>query len=438
MKFLLIVLSLFAVLQKSYSKECSSLPPGLDRLSHGIDITSFDLFPTDFTKANGFARNIFDFTCNKSKKWTNPFIPTLVYDLPDQIESITNFPGGIMDTKVENYKSYQDIKKTQSSNVGLGFLGGMFGFSGSSTKSMEEIIANQKSLLSVSAHVSAIEVQLTPYWAETEGFFMKEFFDKFLPNTYAENPAKYQEFLSTFGTHYFTTARFGGLLKVDIETNMNYASTMTAQNMEFQASLSYLEKLSLSGGHSKGSQSVDINFKQNSLVKEVYYGGNANLITGSNGFQNWWDSAQRNPWIFGGQLMSILKIIPEGPKKIALNTAYNVKLDFAYLDELSLSLTLLKRNPAIDMAMANNLVNQIGALRGQVIPSHAAVEKLGQTVEQFVSAQKDRKMQCLIVEMKQKLGIVTLDFNACKYPPGIKECVCHCVGHCLFKDKIFP
>jgi hypothetical protein len=156
---------------------------------------------------------------------------------------------------------------------------------------------------------------------------------------------------------------------------MNYASTMTAQNMEFQASLSYLEKLSLSGGHSKGSQSVDTNFKQNSLVKEVYYGGNANLITGSNGFQNWCDSAQRNPWIFGGQLTSILNIIPEGPKKIALNTAYNVKLDFAYLDELSLSLRLLKRNPAIDMAIANNLVNQIGALRGQVILSHAAVEK---------------------------------------------------------------
>jgi hypothetical protein len=46
---------------------------------------------------------------------------------------------------------------------------------------------------------------------------MKELIDKFLPNNYNENPTKYQEFLSTFGTHYFTTARFGGIFKVDIE-----------------------------------------------------------------------------------------------------------------------------------------------------------------------------------------------------------------------------
>jgi hypothetical protein len=74
---------------------------------------------------------------------------------------------------------------------------------------------------------------------------------------------------------------------------MNFASTMSAQNMGIQASLSYLEKLSLSGGHSKGGQTVDTNFKQNSLVKEVFCGGNANLISGSKGFHDWWDSTQK-------------------------------------------------------------------------------------------------------------------------------------------------
>ncbi len=379
MKLILTVFSLYPMYQICYSIGCRTLPPGLDRLSHGIDITKFDLLPTDFTKSNGFARNIFDFTCNKSKKWTNLFIPTLVYDLPDQIESITHFPGGILDTEFDNYSSYQDIKNTQSSKVGLKFLGGMFGFSGTSTKSMEKIIANQRSLLSVSAHVSAIEVQLIPYWAVTESFYMREFYDKFLPNTYAENPAKYQEFLSLFGTHYFTTARFGGLLKVNIEINKNYAKTLSAQNMEIQASLSFLNIISLSGGYSKGSQRVDTNFKQNSLVKEIYYGGNANLITGANGFKNWWDSAQRNPWIFGGQLTSILNLIPEGAKKIALSTAYTVKLDYAYLDELSLSLTLLKRE-----SYNNDLLKQIEALRKQDIPSHYEVQKLGLIVEEFI------------------------------------------------------
>jgi hypothetical protein len=65
MKLLFIVLSFYTVIQTSYSIGCSSLPPGLDKLSHGIDITKFDLLPTDFTKSNGFARNIFDITSNK-------------------------------------------------------------------------------------------------------------------------------------------------------------------------------------------------------------------------------------------------------------------------------------------------------------------------------------------------------------------------------------
>jgi hypothetical protein len=35
-----------------------------------------------------------------------------------------------------------------------------------------------------------------------------------LPNNYLENPVKYQEFLTKFGTHFFQTATFGGAFGV--------------------------------------------------------------------------------------------------------------------------------------------------------------------------------------------------------------------------------
>ncbi len=82
---------------------CGALPPGFDKLSHGIDFAKFEIFLEGITTEAWFAGISFDFTCDQIKTWTNP---ALKYDLPDQIESITALPGGILNHKVVVTNNY--------------------------------------------------------------------------------------------------------------------------------------------------------------------------------------------------------------------------------------------------------------------------------------------------------------------------------------------
>lgn len=101
-------------------KQCISLPYELDILPHAIDITKYDFLPTNIANTEGL--HVFDFTCDKGKKWTNPYAHTLVNDLPDQIESITPITSakGILESEIEVFHTYQDIKvsvKKSSSKI---------------------------------------------------------------------------------------------------------------------------------------------------------------------------------------------------------------------------------------------------------------------------------------------------------------------------------
>jgi hypothetical protein len=415
MKRLLAVLSLYSIINLSYSGPCAQLPPGLDRLSHGIDVTRFDLYPPDLTGDNGYGKTIFDFTCNKGKKWQNPYT-NQIFDQPDQIESIVNLPGGVMDYETEISITYEERARARSKKCGLNILG-IFSFSRSHAKSMEQITAHQKVLTSCHAHVSAYAVELAPSWKEIAGATMKGYMDH-LPDTYLANPAAYQDFVNKFGTHYFQLARYGGVMNVESETTMDYAVSHSAQTMAIQAGISYFNTVGITGGHTQGKQAQDKVYAENTVTQANYYGGTANPSAGIAGFQNWMSSAQKDPWLFGGQMESIQNFVPEGPKKAALGTAIAVKLDWAYLDELSHSLQILKTNPYINQAGANNFVAQVNAERVKPIPPHDRVVQLGQQVEAFVNAERVKrapKPNCQVVyDKKQKK-------NVCVNPA---TCVC--------------
>ncbi len=69
MKLLLTVLFVLPIIQLSYSIGCATFIPGFDRLSRGIDVTLFELFPKDVTSSAGYTHPILDFKCDKHKKW---------------------------------------------------------------------------------------------------------------------------------------------------------------------------------------------------------------------------------------------------------------------------------------------------------------------------------------------------------------------------------
>jgi hypothetical protein len=147
------VICLLTYIELSKSSDvCENLPPGLQRMTRGIDITTLDLFPADLAQSNGFQRNLFALTCNKARKWTHPFDKTLVFDIPDQIETINTLPGGVMNTKTTIYENVNDYKKSMSVNVGLGVntvAYGAYSASGSYKKAQEDLSNSTKSIAQV-------------------------------------------------------------------------------------------------------------------------------------------------------------------------------------------------------------------------------------------------------------------------------------------------
>ena len=64
---------------------CTNLPPNLMKMTKGVDLVSFDLFPPNPDTEQSFKSTILEFTCKKKRKWIHPFT-NVSYDQPDQIE----------------------------------------------------------------------------------------------------------------------------------------------------------------------------------------------------------------------------------------------------------------------------------------------------------------------------------------------------------------
>jgi hypothetical protein len=394
MKLFLIALSLYNIIHACYG--CGQLPPGMDKMPHGIDVTMFEMFPEDITTEAGFAGTIFDFTCDQKKVWVNPGNTALKYDLPDQVESITALPGGTLDHKAVVANSYQERSKLTESSLSISgsFANFTPSLSATSKKKMQTMIAGDRTLLRVSGHVSAYQVELKPYWMEKLGASLKSFVDTQLPNNYAENPAKYQEFIAQFGTHYFSRANFGGVMSLEMDTSKDYSEKHTEKEMELKAGLAYTGnfKFDANGHRNSSKNATDKAFSDASNVKEFFYGGSADLLNvGMDGFKKWWDSALAQPWLFGGKLELISNLIPVGLKKNAIQTAIDIKLDWASLDEMTIGLGYLKQNPKIDMATANSYLAQIQAERVKPNPVHARVMQLKAAVDNFINVQRTKK-----------------------------------------------
>ena len=134
-------------------KYCKKLVPGLGRMSQGLDIAALDLFPPDVTMPNGFVQPLFEYTCNQERAWYDPLNPSESYDIPDQVESISNVPAGSLNIAVRHNENMQQLKSSMGAKVGLDVEAGMFGsFSASAsyTESKENMLKTEKTVAEVS------------------------------------------------------------------------------------------------------------------------------------------------------------------------------------------------------------------------------------------------------------------------------------------------
>ncbi|RWS00194.1 perivitellin-2 67 kDa subunit-like protein, partial [Dinothrombium tinctorium] len=384
MKTILFLLLFCVAVHRCLSATCSNVIPGLVKLSRGVDITKLDLTPLDTTEDDGFDRRIFDFTCNKKAMWTSPYNPGVAYDLPDQVETANSIPGGVLDASVKIHTSFNDVKRSMSSKAGVSFLKGMFSLSGSYKRFEHSIANNSRRIAEVEAFFSAIQLDFLPFWDLSLSNSALNYINKVLPVNYESDPSKFNDFIKYFGTHYFSTGKFGGLFRVSILMESSLLQTMSSRDIEANAKGSFFKILKAKGGYSGSMTSVSEQFSSKTQIAARFYGGNANLLD-VDSWNNWWSSVPSNPWLFAGKLEPIINLIPDGPKKEAMKVAFNVYLDKAYLTEIQRLLYSFLNKGKVGEERALQFLNRANALISQLIPDHNAVEALGSEVEKFIT-----------------------------------------------------
>jgi len=333
----LIILLLMIKWGESNDKLCEKLIPALKRFQRGIDIAKLDLMSIGPDEAeDGFRNNVVAYTCNQGKEIeypppdpTRPDQPEK-YDEPDQINAISGIYAAASTDKVKILKSRNDVRKLFKAETGLSDSLGLFSLSGSFNKMMSSV-SNKSVYLERADHVKPVyDVRMR----SARSITMSEDAEKFmedLPKTFEEDPGLYQEFIDEYGTHYHSDAKFGGVVRVLLETNSKYYEKKSDLEVEAAAKGTIQNILSAKGSSSGGSNKVDDEFTKNTAKTTRVFGGVKNLFEKDKGFKDWVDTVADRPYLYKGKLKEIALFFKDRSKKKAIKRAVQVHRGKAHL-----------------------------------------------------------------------------------------------------------
>lgn len=162
-----------------------------------------------------------------------------------------------------------------------------------------------------------------------------------LPVTYETEPAPYDELVEEFGTHYFVNARFGGSIffKSFIDNTYLYSSSESSLRAQLEAKFVFLTG-KLTG--LANSTMVNEKFQTAAQVDFQVYGGQYIPGQSSNVSHRgrWQKSAIKSPWLVGGKLQSIERLIANESVRQEVKKAIAWKLLRAYAEDLKATLKL--------------------------------------------------------------------------------------------------
>ncbi len=253
-------------------------------------------------------------------------------------------------------------------------------------KTVEKITNETKSISIIDANLSAYEIDLSPHWSNETKLTndMNAYIERMQTKNYNESSKEYIEFIETYGTHYFSNAKFGGKIRVVIEIDeklykiMNFNSIK--QNAEIQ--LKYLSaSLGIDFGFENTNQVVDSNFKSNTKSEIRYYGGFHGLSEKMD--KNWALSIYRMPWLLGGELRPITDFIKNEQIREEMTTAIQIYLDKAYLSELQHLVGLYRKFHAYVENNLSEIFREIESQNRLMIPAEQSITDIKMKVEKL-------------------------------------------------------
>merc|ERR1712168_1321918 len=355
----------------------------------GLDIGKLDLLPKEAETADmGYKRPVFDYTCEEGKTVS---IGQDQYDLPDQIWSIARFPRGVMVENALILKTSSDVKNTLALNVGMSLEGkatekGMFEGTASFDQMTSTLTQKNSNIEEVKTFVSATRADMLPFWGSKPSRMITMFIAR-MPKTYDENPKKYHQFIQWFGTHYFMSAKFGGLIQMRLETNKDYFKSTSEQTIKANVDGTMRDLLKADGGLTHGSNHIDDKFKQATKNTVRYYGGDTNLLAHKHSFPDWQPTIHGNPWLYGGELSSLADFFEEAPsKQQGFYKATRAHLDKVHAAALrqrgKRELQLRREFDQLDSAAEiNDIVRSLQDVEEDLTPDHQQLHALRSDLE---------------------------------------------------------
>jgi hypothetical protein len=370
---------------------CSNILPGLDKMGIGIDITKLNLLPQDPLEDNGFRKRIYEFTCNRQSSYESPYEPGVKYSVPDQIidGGIRTTPTGTKEIKLSFMNNYKEVRETFTSEIK--FKTSFFFFSGSASqtyrRTVEKITNDTKSISIADVNLSAYEIDLSPHWSNETKLTnaMNTYIERMLTKNYNESSKEYIEFIETYGTHYFSNAKFGGKIRVVIEIDEKLNKIMTLnsikQNVEIELKI-LSASLGIDFGFENTNQVVDSNFKSNTKSEIRYYGGFHGLSEKMD--KNWSLSIYKMPWLLGGELRPITEFIRNERIREEMTTAIQIYLDKAYLSELQHLVGLYRKFHAyVENDDLSEIFREIESQNRLMIPAEQSITDIKMKVEKL-------------------------------------------------------
>ena len=316
-------------------ESCSNVPPGINRMSLGIDITELDLRSNDQTSTNGFKDPVFQWNCSKGDMWVNHDGQS--YQKPDQIGLINSLSSGTESSIKNLMKTRRDVQLNLKTSAGVDvFFKGMFSSSASYNLMASAITDRHDRVSEVGAEYTTREARLDNHVPLSR--LVLDRIDR-LSIDPVKHYADYESFFAQFGTHLWKRVLFGGSIRAIYETRESYHLAHTDEEIMSQSQSMFFGKFMVSLGYQNEIETatVDERFFHETSNTTIYMGGNVNFL-GNMGFDSWYSTIHNNPSILGGTLVPIWQRIEDPTKKAAMKTAFEIYLTKKSLLELNVML----------------------------------------------------------------------------------------------------
>jgi hypothetical protein len=255
---------------------------------------------------------LFDLTQTSGKTWSNPFHPELVYAVPDQVEVVARTSSG---STANLYTTSTDYANSLSRGAGLAAGFGAV-FSGSAEVShAKTFLSNGDSVLSVTQEtVKLNSLSLLPPQLLKISDSLANAISQHLPQLYDER--SYATFVSYFGSHYVTSAEYGGKATMMSSVKRDYLGSNSAlvANANARVHFQQLKGGDIGASFSHSSSSGDYTQACSDSWSVEMVGGNAHLNMSQ--WSAWTDSVKLAPAQISFRVVPLDRLMPD-PQRAA-------------------------------------------------------------------------------------------------------------------------